>query len=25
VADAKTMIGYYSWLDHRRIQAKGKS
>ena len=22
VADAKTMIGYYSWLDYRRAQAK---
>ncbi len=22
VADAKTMIGYYSWLDHRRARAK---
>jgi len=22
IADAKTMIGYYSWLDYRRTQAK---
>jgi ADP-ribose pyrophosphatase len=25
VADAKTMIGYYTWLDYRRAQARGKS
>jgi ADP-ribose pyrophosphatase len=24
IADAKTMIGYYSWLDYRRTQAKEK-
>ena len=24
IADAKTMIGYYSWLDYRRTQAREK-